>query len=92
MTLHFKGAKHIAKDGMMMIVPTSLFRKNNNVVCIIQINKVLSSHDLNTKVLEVLECSLHDCINNEVEQKWRQRVSLKKATSCRKAFGKLPIY
>ncbi|KER31227.1 hypothetical protein T265_02543 [Opisthorchis viverrini] len=68
-----------------------VFRDEGDIICVPQIDKALTSNNLNTGVLKAVQCSPHYFTNGKVEQKWREWTSLSDTSFCREAFGELTI-
>ena len=65
-----------------------VFEKKNNAVRMFQVHKVLTRNNMNTGVLEIIQCSCKDCNYNKVKT-IGHRASLPNTTCGGKAFGKL---
>ena len=73
MTSHLVGANHIPKADTMTESSFNdywcfmlLFKNEDDVICIFQINEVLVSNQMHTWILEIRACTFHYFINDEI--------------------------
>ncbi|GAA51944.1 hypothetical protein CLF_107115 [Clonorchis sinensis] len=78
--VQFVGAKCLAKDF-----------GEDDVVRIVQIDKVFVTSYLNTGIFETFQRS-HDFIDHEIKWEWREWKSLTYIALCTEAFGELYVY
>ncbi|GAA57291.1 hypothetical protein CLF_112488 [Clonorchis sinensis] len=64
-----------------------VFEDEGNFICVLQIDKALTSNNLNTGVFKTFRRSPHYFINNKAEQEWRDWTSLSDT-----AFGELTMH
>ena len=53
-----------------------LFDRGYNVICILQINQIPSSHGVSTQVLKTINCLLYHIIDDKIEEEVKSEDSL----------------
>ncbi|KER31530.1 hypothetical protein T265_02297 [Opisthorchis viverrini] len=68
----YDGGQSIQQD----LCFTLVFKDEGDVICVLLINKVLTSNNLNIGVLKTSQGKPHNFINDEVEKEWREWTAL----------------